>query len=312
MGIYDRDYYRNEGPSYLDSIFPEGRVCKWLIGINVFLYVAQLLTYPLPQGPGINDGNGLGPVTGWLILDTARVLHGEVWRLLTYAFLHDIHGISHLFFNMLFLWWFGSDIEHIYGSREFLAFYLVSALLGGIAYQAWAMAQGTASYCLGASGAITAVLLLVACHFPSRTILVFFLLPVPIWLFVVFQVGQDVYTLIGPEQGRTLVAASVHLAGAAFAYAYYKRHWRVLDWLPDLRRKISRRQRPSLRVYRPHEEKETVSVAAAKGPSEMDEHFEAKVDAVLEKVARTGQDSLTDNERQILLQASEIYKRKRT
>ena len=103
----------------------------------------------------------------------------------------------------------------------------------------------------------------------------------------------------------------VHLAGAAFALAYYKLHWRVLDWLPDLRRRLSRTERPSLRVYRP-EEKEPVAVAAAKGPAAMDEHLEAKVDAVLEKVAKSGQASLNDAERRILLRASEIYKRKRT
>jgi hypothetical protein len=182
--------------------------------------------------------------------------------------------------------------------------------LGGVAFQAWAMAGGAAQYCLGASGAITAVLLLTACHFPTRVILVMFILPAPIWLFVVFQVGHDLYYLINTQR-QTEVAVVVHLAGAAFAFAYYKLHWRMLAWLPDLRRRLSRAHRPSLRVYRP-EEKEAVTVAAAKGPSEMDEHLEAKVDAVLEKVARSGQASLSEAERRVLLQASEIYKRKRT
>lgn len=302
MGIHDRDYYRNEGPSYLDAIFPEGRVCKWLIGINVAVFIAQLLTRPAP--------NVFGPITEWLVLDTGAVMRGEVWRLLTYAFLHDPESLYHVLFNMLFLWWFGSDIEHIYGSREFLGFYLLSALLGGVAFQGLALAQGTAGYCVGASGAVTAVLLLTACHFPTRVILVFFLLPVPIWLFAVFQVAQDSYFLFSRRE--TQVAVVVHLAGAAFAFLYYKLHWRVLDWLPDLRRRLSRRHRPSLRLYRPTDDKEPVSVGAAKGQSQMDEHFEAKVDAVLEKVGKSGEASLTDNERQILIQASEIYRRKRT
>jgi membrane associated rhomboid family serine protease len=303
MGIHDRDYYRHEGPSVLDAIFPEGTVCKWLIGINIALFIAQLVTR---AAAGIG-----GTVTEWLILDTGAVMRGEVWRLLTYAFLHDTTTVFHLLFNMLFLWWFGSDIEQVYGPREFLAFYLLSALLGGVAFQAWALGRGEIEYCLGASGAVTAVLVLTACHFPTRTILLFFVIPMPIWLFVVFQVAQDSYYLL--SNNRTMTAVAVHLAGAAFAFAYYKGHWRVLDWLPELRRRVSRRHQPSLRVYRPKQEKETVSVAAAgKGQAEMDEHLEAKVDAVLEKVARAGQASLTDGERQILLQASEIYKRKRT
>jgi membrane associated rhomboid family serine protease len=301
MGIYDREYYRSEGPSYLDALVPEGRVCKWLIGITVVVFVAQIMTRA--------GQNFLGPVTGALILDPDAVLDGQVWRLLTYAFLHDPSYPWHIIVNMLCLWWFGSDIEQHYGSREFLALYLVSALLGGVAFQLWAMAQGGLQYCLGASGAITAVLVLTACHFPTRVILVMFLLPVPIWLFVVFQVGHDAYYFLSRQATR--VAVVVHLAGAAFAFAYYKLNWRLLGWLPELRRRLSRAHRPNLRVYRP-EEKEPVAVAAAKTPLEMDEHLEAKLDAVLEKVGKSGEESLNEAERRILLRASEIYKRKRT
>ena len=49
-------------------------------------------------------------------------------RLLSYAFLHDPGDIFHILFNMLFLWWFGSDVEDLYGPREFLSFYLTAAL----------------------------------------------------------------------------------------------------------------------------------------------------------------------------------------
>ncbi len=46
MGIYDREYYRNEGPRYLDAFIPSGRVCKWLIGLNILFYILQLITKP--------------------------------------------------------------------------------------------------------------------------------------------------------------------------------------------------------------------------------------------------------------------------
>ena len=98
MGIYDRDYYRNEGPSVFDSLIPTGLVCRWLIGINVAVFFLQLMS---------------SGVTEWLILDTAKVVDGQVWRLLTFAFLHDPNSISHILFNMLFLWWFGSDVEQL-------------------------------------------------------------------------------------------------------------------------------------------------------------------------------------------------------
>src|SRR5437016_5761090 len=102
MGIYDRDYYRRDGPSVLGNFLERGVVCKWLIGINTVVFVLQMLT-----------GRNSGLVTETFDLNVAKVLHGEVWRLLTYAFLHDVSRSLplHIIFNMLFLWWFGTDVE---------------------------------------------------------------------------------------------------------------------------------------------------------------------------------------------------------
>lgn len=303
MGIHDRDYFRREGPRYLDALWPSGIVCKWLIGLNIATFLVQLLTYdPANQ-------QDLGPVTSWLVLDTEKVLNGQIWRLLSYAFLHDPLSIWHILFNMLFLWWFGSEIETLYGPREFLGFYLISAFLGGVAYQGWALAIGEPSLCLGASGAVTAVLVLYAFHFPNNLIYVFMVLPVPIWLFAIFQVAQDAFVFVGGM--RTRVAVVVHLAGAAFAFVYYQGGWRLTGFLNNLKSWRRRRGRPNLRLFRPESEiKEPVAVAAPS--SGLDEHLEAKMDAVLEKVSRHGMGSLTDNERTILTKASEIYRRKRT
>jgi membrane associated rhomboid family serine protease len=318
MGIYDREYYRRDGPGFLDSLLGRGQVCKWLILINVALFFVQVLTrVPVdPRIPVELQQRKLEPglVEKGLILDTERVQQGQVWRLLTYAFLHDTIGVMHIIFNMLFLWWFGSDVEDLYGPKEFLAFYLVSAFLGGVAFQAQHMLQHSEGLCLGASGAVTAVLVLCACHYPTRMILVFFLLPVPIWLFVLFQVAQDTFLFL--DQGaETRVAVIVHLAGAAFGFVYYKAHLRLMNYWPDWKAWWNARRQPRLRIYR-EEKAEPVSVVSGTPPASsdklIDEQLEAKLDAVLEKVARTGKESLSEPERQILLRASEIYKRRRT
>jgi membrane associated rhomboid family serine protease len=301
MGIYDRDYYRREGPSFLGSITSTSQVCRWLIGINIAVFVLQILVRGF---------------TNAFDLDVDAVLQGQVWRLLTYAFLHDPGNVWHIVWNMLFLWWFGTDVEEIYGSREFLAFYLTAALLGGFGFLAGYYAMDMpGARCLGASGAVTAVLVLCAMHFPTRIILVFMILPVPIWLFVVISVGKDAYYLLRNIDSGT--AVTVHLAGAAFAFLYYKAQWRVLYLTSWLRSLLRQRSRPNLRVYR-EEPQQPVSVAAppaapgAQPTGDVDEHLEAKLDAILEKVARHGQNSLTESERQILLRASEVYKKRRS
>lgn len=316
MGFYDRDYMRDDGRSYVDSLVPQGRVTKWLIAINLIVFVFQLITQPRIRfdfGAQL-DLQQHWSVTEWLELVPWRVAHGEVWRLLSYAFVHDPNDFLHIAFNMLFLWWFGSDVEAICGSREFAWFYGVSAFLGGLAQTAYGYGTGHPMIpCVGASGAITAVLLLYACHFPGRSILIFGLLPVPIWGFVAFEVGRDAYVWL--TGASTRVAVTVHLAGAAFGYLYYRQQWKLatLDFFSKMGSRPGLKRRPSLRVYHPEEdEREPIGVAAPTAPSMLDEHLEAKLDAVLEKVARSGKDSLTDEEHRILLRASEIYRKRRS
>src|SRR5262249_44524997 len=99
MGIYDREYYRREGPSYLGAIINRGHVTKYLILANIIVFVVQQLT-PCQLTP---SGRSEGWFTEALWLNTNAVLQGQVWRLLTYSFLHA--GLLHILFNMLFLWW---------------------------------------------------------------------------------------------------------------------------------------------------------------------------------------------------------------
>ena len=320
MGIYDREYYRREGPSFLGSFTEGGRVCKWLIGINIAVFVLQLMTYQRPRveydddlGGPVVVAPGSNPVTDGLDLKTDEVVrHGQIWRLLTYAFLHDPNsqGIPwHIVLNMLFLWWFGRDVEDLYGPREFLSIYLVSALVGGLAFVVTHLGPELMQQaCLGASGAVVAVMVLCALHYPSRLIYLFFFLPIPIWLFVIFEVAQDAFGFLTGTAGRT--AVTVHLGGAAFAFVYYKMHWRLVGLLPSLRQWQRQRSRPRLRVY--HEEHAAPPPVSAPAAADVDEQLEAKVDAVLEKVARYGQSTLTESERQILMRASEVYRKKRT
>lgn len=294
MGIYDRDYYRREGPGFF-SVFSNGGVVRSLLLINIAVFVFQLL---LPQ------------ITRYFWLDAQDIIRGEVWRLLTYAFLHDPSYLLHIVFNMLFLWWFGREMEDRYGSKEFLAFYLVSALIGGLAYFGWQLAKGDNSPALGASGAITAVLVLFAFHNPQRVIYIWFVLPIPIWLLVVLQVALDSFVFLG--NFRTETAVTCHLGGALFGFLYYKRQWRLLDLWSSFRDLRPRRARPRLRIYREESDTQPVPVSAPPDRADIDEQLEAKLDVVLEKVARTGQNSLTEGERDILLRASEVYKKRRT
>jgi rhomboid family protein len=319
MGFQDRDYVRRSGPSFLGSFLDRGKICKWLIGINVGVFLLQVAA----RGGGAD----MGFLTNWLDLNVYEVVfHGQVWRLVTHFFLHDVFSPMHILFNMLFLWWFGSDVEDLYGPREFLTIYLVGGVVSGLTYVITSLpvvfalvndpnTSDPGPYspaALGASGAVTAVLLIFACHYPTRLIYVFFFLPVPIWLFVVFEVFMDAFAFLGGSQGGVAVAG--HLGGAAFGFAYYKLHWRLSGYWPNFTLWLRRRSQPRLRVYREDNRPTPVSVAAAAQPPSSaleDEHLEAKMDAILEKISREGKENLSDTEKAILLKASEILRKRR-
>jgi membrane associated rhomboid family serine protease len=294
MGIYDRDYYREHGHNYLDTVLGEGPVCKFLILANALLFAVPILLPPQSQAAFYEA----------LVL---RADHAtQVWRFVTCLFIHPHASIWTLVFTLLFLWWLGSDLEQLYGSREFLAFYLVAGVLGSGAFALAAYLGGTPEQpILGPSGAITAVLVLFAFHFPSYKMLLFWVVPVPIWLMVVAQIFGSIAVDPMVHPGRV----AMNLAGAAFGALYYRKQWRLTGLWPTRRRESARA--PKLRVYQPEEIREPVSVAAHRDASGVDEHLEAKVDAVLEKMARTGKESLTETEREVLVKASEIYRKKR-
>jgi membrane associated rhomboid family serine protease len=296
MGIYDREYVRREGTGFLGAWADQGAVCKWLIGLTVAVFVANVVT---------TEPVSVGPVTSYLCLTKPLVLeHSNVWRLLTYAFVHLPMHIWLILANMLLLWWFGREVEEIYGPREFLTFYLAATLVGGVTFVLACLASlAPLSVYLGSTAPVVAVLTLAALHAPRRTIHLFFILPVPLWLLVPITIAWDVYIFRSPA------AFTAPASAAAFAFAYGRLHWRLSNWLPSLAswRRVTRR--PRLRVYR---EDEPTPVSVPAGAQGDEEQLEAKIDAILEKISRVGKENLTESEQQLLIRASELFRRRRS
>jgi membrane associated rhomboid family serine protease len=92
----------------------------------------------------------------------------QPWQLVSYAFMHA--GVFHLFFNMLALWMFGSDLERLWGPKRFLQFYFASLLTAGLAQLVLTAVTGVGGYMVGASGAIYGLLLAFGMMFPNRMI----------------------------------------------------------------------------------------------------------------------------------------------
>jgi len=299
MGLHDRAYYRDSTSAGWYEL-GAGRVCRWLVLINVGVYVLQLATLNFRTGD-------LGGFTRFFIMDPELVFHhGEVWRLFSALFLHDPTSFWHIVFNMLMLWMMGPDVEDLLRPREFLVFYLVAGLCSTALWGVWALQGGRPDQAFGASGAVLGVLTLAACYFPRREVRLLGIFPMPLWLLVTLFVAYDSWQFALGTQ--TKVAVVGHLAGAGFAGLYFWRGWRLTDWQRSWRLPVWRWpwRRTNLRLYRPDGAEPR---HAAEEPRLA--RLRERLDAVLAKLQHTPREQLSPEDQQVLLEASEAFRQRR-
>lgn len=251
-----------------------------------------------------------------------------LYQLVTYMFMHA--NFEHIFFNMFALWMFGSVVEYTWGQRKFLLFFFVCGIGAGLTQEAWQLGQyyieGMQNYSVvtdgavtmsmadylntwttvGASGACYAVMLAFAMTYPNET-LVLFPIPIPIKAkyFVMVCIVIEVVSSFATNSN---VAHFAHLGGMAFAYffiRYNNRHRSGFDgWdnygsggnslFDRMRRHMSR---DDSRRYGEHSQDIRYN-------EERNER-QREIDRILDKIRRSGYESLTDDEKRKLFEAGE-------
>ncbi|HOK65493.1 MAG TPA: rhomboid family intramembrane serine protease [Anaerohalosphaeraceae bacterium] len=269
MGFYERDYGRDSwgegGTLRLGEALRGWSIVKWLLVLNFVVFVLCI-------SPTLGDF-----FFTWGAVWPETLLRSlQVWRLITYQFLH--WDAMHFLFNMIVLYFFGPILEHQWGSRTFLRFYLVSGAAGGLVYILLVLLHLLpAGPMAGASGALNAVLMAVAILYPNMLVFIYGLIPVRI----VFLVGiMIILSLLRFATGQNAGGEAAHLTGLAAGalYVIYK------PWFTRFR--LSRKKQ---KWHRRLEE---------------ERQFEAEVDRILEKVNREGIHSLTAKEKQTLQEAT--------
>jgi len=170
----------------------------------------------------------------YMALNPAAVLSGYVWQFVTYMFAHA--SLSHLFVNMLGLFFFGPPIERKMGSKEFLLYYFLTGTLAGIAsFAIFALTGAWYIMLVGASGALFAVLLAFAVIEPDAMIYLYGIIPLKAPVMVLGYAGIEIVSQL--LNFRSSVAHLTHLAGFVFGWLYFLVRFRV----NPLKRLISRR-----------------------------------------------------------------------
>lgn len=303
---YSGNYYR---PSTFGgfSFFPP--VVKWLLIINaaVFILVRFFGSFSF-------DGTSL---TGafYAYLGLMPLGHGFLpWQLITYQFMHA--DFWHIFFNMFFgLWMFGMEVEHVWGSKKFLYFYLTCGIVAGVSQLIMAPllepgsvvdAWGNGVPTIGASGAIYGVLIAFGMLFPDRYIFLYFLIPVKAKYFIAGIILLGVFSVGGASNVATLA----HLGGALAGFLYIVVDRRRMPLSGFFRRVRdtweARAERREEEPYAPPSEGNVHDIREA--------HFQEKghdqvvtqqrIDEILDKISTGGYQSLTEEEKKILFDAS--------
>ncbi|HMO14210.1 MAG TPA: rhomboid family intramembrane serine protease [Pirellulaceae bacterium] len=309
MPISDRSYYRDDddydpSQSYGSMRGPNAprSIVITLILVNAAIFLVDAFTPEVFVGGGTRwlswmmslkvDGQGTfaeKEVAFW------QLPYWNLWQIATYGFAHasitSDTGIMHVLFNMLGLFIFGRSLEERYGRHEFLRFYVAALLFAGVVSYFFISLMGKTSFLVGASGAVSAVIILFVLLYPHRTILIFGIIPAPAWVLGILLIGSDILQGLRPS---SQVGWYAHLAGALFAFLYFRLGWNLswvrFDWLTD---RMS--GKPRLKVHR--------------GKSSEDK-LQEEADRILDKLHREGEASLNRKERSTLEKYSRMIRKK--
>jgi membrane associated rhomboid family serine protease len=149
----------------------------------------------------------------------------HVWQIVTYSFLHSTQNVYHLLFNMFGLWMFGTWIERSEGPRRFLACYFASVVTAAVTQLFVPMMfDSPGEPTIGASGGVFGLILACAVMFPKSKVAVYFLIPMPTWLFALLYAMIELFQgVTGTQSG---VAHFAHLGGMVGS-ALVVTQWRI-------------------------------------------------------------------------------------
>lgn len=330
MGLYDRDYYREE-PEIRRSPRQSFSAVTTIIILNVLFWVVNGIFFESPQG---------GTLTEMMKLRVSSLTHPLEWyRFITYGFAHDPSSANHILFNMLSLFFLGPYVENRYGKREFWFFYLTCIVLGGIV---WALVNRFTPHevlingqwisipleyitCIGASAAVAGVVLLFTLNYPHVKLLLMFVIPMPAWILGFLMVFMDVMGAAG--HGAHDIGYAAHLAGAGYALLYFMSRFSFTRLMRKMTGPFTKNiagninlnthtthNQDNLHIYHTDRDANSESTPATHQTWEDIRHehefelMDARVNEILKKMSLEGINSLTEEENAVLRQASEMYR----
>lgn len=283
--------------------FKTANIAIKLIVINVVLFLIFNL---LPWIIQVDNGF----FTRYFVLpsDLLRLIV-QPWSVISYAFLHS--GVWHLLWNMLYLYFFSRFVLNLFTQKRLLTIYLLGAIWGGIAFVVFyniLPAFTGKSVLLGASAAVNAIIVFIATYTPNTEVRIFFF-NLKLWHIALIMVLID---LLGLPTSGNAGGSIAHLGGAAFGYIYARQLangkdiglWfeKIMDSVAGLFKKTPSRKKTPLRTVH---KKTTRAQKKTKAPvtPQSKTAKQQQIDAILDKIGKSGYESLSKAEKDFLFKA---------
>ena len=267
--------------------YKSGNIVEKLIYINVGVFILTLL---ISVFQGLYKGQ-LNFIMEWFSLnDDVSYLLTKPWSILSYGFLHG--GFIHILMNMIVLYFIGNLFIEYFTQKQLLNFYILGSLFGGIVFlfsqNYFPLFEGKSTILVGASAGISAIFVGITTYMPNYSIRLRFIGFVKLWYLAAFWIGLDVLGLIGNNAGGHFA----HLGGALFGFLYVSKASNTeINIFDNIFSIFKGKEKPLKTVYKSKTRNKT---------TEQKDVNQQQIDAILDKISKSGYDTLTKDEKEFL------------
>lgn len=278
--------------SILDNLklrYKQGNIVEKLIYINIAVFAVTLLINVV-EGLYANQQNF---IVNWFSLDRSiNSLFTKPWTIISYGFLHA--DFLHILMNLIVLYFIGNLFLEYFTQKQLLTFYLLGTFFGGVLFlfsqNYFPLFEGSNSVLVGASAGISAIFIGIATYIPNYQIKLRFIGFVKLWHLAAFWIGLDFIGLIGTNAGGHFA----HLGGALFGFLYVNqasnKEIKLFDFFSNL---FKKKEKPLRTVHQSKSKKRSTT-------SQNTDLTQKQVDAILDKISKSGYDTLTKSEKEFL------------
>ncbi|MFY0604157.1 MAG: rhomboid family intramembrane serine protease [Flavobacteriaceae bacterium] len=275
--------------SDIQQRFNKGTIVEKLIYINIFLFILTLLFQTTSK---LHQGNHNFIIQWFSLHSDYEHLFVAPWSIVSYGFLHA--NFPHILLNLIALYFIGNLFIQYFTQRQLLTFYLLGTFFGGVlfllGYNYFPLFKNQIVPLVGASAGISAIFVGIATYMPNFQFKVRFIGFVKLWYLAAIWVFFDVIQLSGNNAGGHFA----HLGGAIFGFLYvHQASNKKIDLFQLLSNLFKIKRKPLKTVYKSKKKTQPTSKSTKAD-------YQKKVDAILEKISKSGYDTLTPEEKTFL------------